>query len=158
MKKAECRRADAFELCWRRLLSHLDCKEIKLVNPKENRFWIFIGRTDVEAEAPILWPPDEKSQLIGKDPGENWGQEEKQAAEDKMIRWCHWINGHEFEQTLGDREGQGSCMLPAAVHGVTRSRTWFKRLNNKQYSINTVKITRSQTKIMKIKQYFYYQK
>ena len=69
IKKAECQRIDAFELwCWRRLSSPLGCKEIKPVNPKENQTWIFIGKTDAEAETPILWPPDEKSWLIGKDP------------------------------------------------------------------------------------------
>ena len=70
------------------LESPLDCKEIKPVNPKGNHSWIFIGRTDAEAEAPILWPPDEESRLIGKDPdaGKDWRQEEKWAAEDEMVR------------------------------------------------------------------------
>ena len=70
--------------------------------------WIFIGRTD--AEAPILWPPDVKSQLIGKDPdaGKDWRQKEKRAVEDEMVGWHHWLNGHESEQTPGDSEGQGS--------------------------------------------------
>ena len=70
------------------LESPLDCKEIKPVNPKGNQHWIFFGRTDAEAETPVLWPPDEKSWLIGKDPdiGKDWGQEEKQVAEDEMIR------------------------------------------------------------------------
>ena len=87
-------RIDAFELWWwRRLLkSPLDSKEIKPVNPKGNQPWIFIGRTDVEAEGPILWPPDAKSQLIGKDPdaGKDWGQEEKGVTVDKMVGW-QWI-------------------------------------------------------------------
>ena len=93
MKKAECRRMDAFELwCWRRLLRvpWTDCKEIKLVNLKGNQSWIFIGRTDAEAEAetPILWPPDTKNWLIGKDPdaGKDWRQEEKGMTEDEMVR------------------------------------------------------------------------
>ena len=79
--------------------SPLDCKEIKLVNPKGNQSWIFIGRTDAEAEAPILWPPHVKSWLIGKDPdaGKDWGQEEKGTTEDEMARWHHWLNGHESE-------------------------------------------------------------
>ena len=80
IKKAECRRIDAFELwCWRRLESPLDCKEVQPVHPKGNQFWIFIGRTDAEAETPILWPPDAKNWLIGKDPdaGKDWRQEEK---------------------------------------------------------------------------------
>ena len=92
------------------LESPLDFKEIKLVNPKGNQSWIFIGRTDAEAEAPTLWPPDVKSQLIRKDSdaGKDWEQEEKGATEDEMVGWHHWLNGHEFEQTPGDSEGQGS--------------------------------------------------
>ena len=79
IKKAESQRTDAFELCWRRLLSPLDCKEIKPINPKGNQAWMFIGRTDAETETLVLWPPDAKNWLIGKDPdaGEDWGQEEK---------------------------------------------------------------------------------
>ena len=85
----------------------LDCKEIKPVHPKGNQPWIFIWRTDTEAEAPILWPPDAKSLLIGKDPdaGKDWGQEEKGATEDEMVSWHHWLNGHDFEQTPGDSGG-----------------------------------------------------
>ena len=84
----------------------LDLKEIKPVNPKGNQSWIFIRRTD--AEAPILWPLDVKSQLTGKDPdaGRDWGQEEKGVTEDEMVGWHHWLNGHESEQTPRDREGQ----------------------------------------------------
>ena len=76
-------------------------KEIKPVNPKGNQPWIFIGRTDAEAEALMLWPPDMKSWLIGKDPdvGKDWGQAEKGMTEDEMVGWCHWLNGHESEQT-----------------------------------------------------------
>ena len=76
-----------------------DSKRIKTVNPKGNQPWIFIGRTDAEAEAPILWPPDVKNQLIGKDPdaGKDWRQEEKETAEDEMVGWHHQLNGHEFE-------------------------------------------------------------
>ena len=87
--------------------SSLDCKEIKLVYPKGNQPWIFIGRTEDEAETPILWPPDMKNQLIGKDPdvGKDWGQEEKGATDDEMVEWQHWLNGDEFDQTLGDSEG-----------------------------------------------------
>ena len=88
----------------------LDSKEIKPVNPEGNQPWIFIGRTDADAEAPILWPPDAKNWLIGKDPdaGKDWGQEEKGVTEDEMVGWHHRLNGHEFEQTLGDGERQGS--------------------------------------------------
>ena len=90
------------------LESPLDCKEIQPVHPKGNQSWIFIGRTDAEAEGPILWPPDAKSWLIRKysDAGKDWRQEEKGVAEDEMIGWHHWLNGHEFEQTQGDSEGQ----------------------------------------------------
>ena len=97
IKKAECWRIAAFELwCWRRLL---DCKEIQPVNPKGNQPWIFIGRTNAEAETPILWPPDVKNWLIGKDPdaGKDWRQEEKGTKEDEMVGWHHQLNGHEFE-------------------------------------------------------------
>ena len=103
IKKAEHWRIDAFEvLCWRTLESPLDSKEIKPVNPKGNQLWIFIGSTD--AEAPILWPPDANSQLIGKDAddGKDWGQKEKGETEDKMVGWHHWLNGHKSEQILGD--------------------------------------------------------
>ena len=117
VKKAEHWRIDTFELwCWRRLDSPLDCKEIKSVNPKGNQPWIFTGRTVADTEAPILGPPGVKSQLIGKDPdaGKDWGQEEKGATKDKMVRWHHWLIGHEFEQPSGDSEGQGSlaCCSP----------------------------------------------
>ena len=90
------------------LESPLDCKEIKQVSPKGNQPWIFIGRTD--AEAPILWPPEAKSQRMGKDPdaGKEWGQEEKRMTEDEMVGWHRRVNGHGFEQTLGDGEGQGN--------------------------------------------------
>ena len=95
------------------LENSLDSKEIKPVNPKGNQSWIFIGRTD--AEAPILWLPDAKSQLMGKDPDaeKDWRQE-KGTTKDEMVGWHHWLNGHKFEQTPGDSEGQGSlvCCSP----------------------------------------------
>ena len=112
------------------LESPLDCKEIKPVSCKGNQSWIFIGRTVAEAEAPILWPPDVKRQLIGKDPdaGKDWKQEEKGMTEDEMARWYHRLNEHEFEQALGAGDGQGN--LSAAVHGVakswTRLSTWTR--------------------------------
>ena len=112
--------------CWTVMLEKtlerpLYCKEIQPVNPKGNQSWIFIERT--EAEAPILWPPDAKSQLIGKDPdaGKDWRQEKKVMTEDKMVGWHHRLNGHEFEKTpemVKDREGW--C---AAVHRVTKNQT-----------------------------------
>ena len=81
------------------LESPLDCKKTKPVNPKGNQFWILIGRTDAEAETPILWSPDAKNWLIWKDPnvGEDWSREEKGVTEDEMVGWHHWLNGHEFE-------------------------------------------------------------
>ena len=88
------------------LESPLDCKKINPVNPKGNQPWIFIGRTDTEAEAPILWPCNE-NWLIGKDPdsGKDWRQEEKGTTEDEMVGWHHWFNGHQFEQTQGNSGG-----------------------------------------------------
>ena len=105
VKKAEHQRIDASKLwCWRRLLSPMDCKEIKPVNPKGNQPRMFIGRTDAEAEVLILWPPDVKNWLIRKDPdsGKDWGHEGKGETEEEMVGWHHWLNGHEFEQTPGD--------------------------------------------------------
>ena len=89
------------------LESPLDCKEIQPVNPKGSQSWIFIGRTDAEAETPTFWPPDVKNWLIGKDPlaGKDWRQEEKGMTEDEMVGWHHWLNRLEFEQTPGDSEG-----------------------------------------------------
>ena len=98
------------------LESPLDCIEIKPVNPKGNQPWTFFGRTDAEAKAPVLQPPDAKSRLIWKypDAGKDWKYEEKGVTEDEMVGWDHRLNGHEFEQALGDGEGQGSlvCCTP----------------------------------------------
>ena len=98
------------------LESPLDCKVITPVNPKGNQSWILAGRTDGEAEAPILWLPAVKIQFIGKDPdaGKDWGQEEKRVTEDKVVGWHHRLNGHEFEQALGDNR-QGSLSRTASV-------------------------------------------
>ena len=114
-KKAEHQRIDIFELwCW--IESPLDCKEIKPVNPKGHQSWIFIGRTDVEAETPILWPPDVKNWFIGKDPDarNDWRQQEKGTAEDDTVRWPHQLDGHEFEQApgVGDVDGRQPCCSP----------------------------------------------
>ena len=100
------------------LYSPLDCKEITPVNPKENQSRIFIGRTDGETEASILRPPDAKSQFIGKDPdaGKDSGLEENGVTEKETVGWHHRLNGLEFEQALGDSEGQGSlaCYSPGS--------------------------------------------
>ena len=103
------------------LESPLDWKEIKSVNPKGNQPWIFIGKTDAEAEAPKLWPPVAKSWLIRKDPdaGKDWRQEEKGMTEDEILRWYHWVDGHEFEWAPGIGDGQES--LVCTDHGVTKS-------------------------------------
>ena len=107
------------------LESPLLSKEIKPVNPKGNQLWIFIGKTDAEAEALILWSRDMKSRLTGKDfdAGKVWGQEEKGVTKNEMVGWHHRLNGHEFEQTLGYGEGQGS--LCTVVYGVTKSWAWL---------------------------------
>ena len=91
------------------LESPLDCKEIQPVHPKWNQSWIFIVKTDVEAETPILWPPDAKKWLIGKDPdaGEDWRCKEKWMTEDEMVGWHHQLEGHEFDQDPGVGDGQG---------------------------------------------------
>ena len=105
--------------------SPLDCKEIQPAHPKGDQSWVFIGITGVEAETPILWPPDAKSWFTGKDPDaeKDWGQKEKGTSEDEMVGWHHWLNGHEFEWTLGVGDGQRS--LRAVIHVVTKNRTWL---------------------------------
>ena len=110
-KKAEPQRIDAFELwCWRRLLKiPWTVRRPNQSILKDIKSWVFIGRTYVEAEIPILWPPHVKSWLIGKDPnaGKDWGQEEKGMTEDEMAGWHHWLYGHESEWTAGVGDGQG---------------------------------------------------
>ena len=105
--------------------SPLDCKEIQPVHPKGNQCWIYIGRTDAEAETPVLWPPDVKNWHIGRDPnaGKDWRWEEKGTTEDEMAGWHHRLDGHEFEQALGVGDGQGSlvCCSP----WVAKSRIWL---------------------------------
>ena len=105
------------------LESPLDSKEIQPVYPKENQSWIFIGRTDAEAETPILWPPDAKNWLIGKDPdaGKDWRLEEKGTTENEMVGWHHHPDVHDSEQVPGVGDEQGPWR--AAVHGVTKSWT-----------------------------------
>ena len=94
------------------LESPSDYREIKPVHPKGGQSWMFIGRTDVEAETPLLWPPDVKNWLFRKDPdaGKDWGQEEKGTTEDEIVGWRHWLNGHAFEQALWNGEGQESLV------------------------------------------------
>ena len=98
------------------LESPLESKEIKPVHPKGNQSWIFIGRTIAETETSVLWPPDTKNWLIGKDPDaeQDRRQEEKVMTENEIIGWHHWLDGHEFEQVPGDGNGQGSlaCYSP----------------------------------------------
>ena len=109
------------------LESPWDCREIQELNPKGNQSWIFIGRTDAKAEAPILWPPYAKNWLLGKDPeaGRDWRQE-KGMTEDEMVGWHHWLNGHEFEQALGVGNGQGSlvCCSPWGGKELDTMRNW----------------------------------
>ena len=125
------------------LESPLDCKNTKQINPKGNQSWVSIGRTDDEAEAPIHLPPDAKNWLIGKDPdaGEDWRQEEKGMTEDEMVGWHHRLSRHEFEQALGDGEGQGSlgCCRPCSCKD---SNTTERLKNNKAKStkINKLKL------------------
>ena len=113
------------------LESPLDCMEIKPVNPKENQSWLLTGRTDAEAEAPILWPADKKNWLTGKDPdaGGDWGQEEKGTTEDEIVGWHHQLNRPEFEQAPGVGDGQGSlaCHSPWG-HKESDTTEWLKWL------------------------------
>ena len=110
IKKAEHQRIYAFDLwCWRRPLSPLNCKEIQLVHSRGDQPWVFFGMNDAKAETPVLWPPNAKSWLIGKDSdaGRDWGQEEKGTTEDEMAGWHHRLNRREFEWTPGVGDGQG---------------------------------------------------
>ena len=116
------------------LESPLDCKDIQPVHPKRGQSWVFIGRTDVEAETPIFWPPDAKSWLIWKDPdaGKDWGQE-KGTTEDEMVGWHHQLNGHGFRWTPGVGDGQGGLAC-CSSWGCTESDT-TEQLNWTELSI-----------------------
>ena len=105
------------------LESPLDCKEMQPVHPKGNQSWLFIRRTDAEAETPVLWPPDAKNWLIWRDPdaGKDWRREEKGTTEDETAGWHHWLNGHKFEQDPGVGDGHGSLVW--CTHGVTKKWT-----------------------------------
>ena len=129
VKKAECRRIDAFELwCWRRLLRvpwiarRSNQSILKEISP-----WDSFGRNDAKAETPVLWPPHVKSWLIGKDSdaGRDWGQEEKGTTQDEMAGWHHWLDGRKSDWTPG--VGEGSEAWRAVIHGVAKSWT---RLSN----------------------------
>ena len=110
------------------LESSLDCKEIQPVHPKGHQSWVFTGKTDVEAETPILWPPDAKNWIIGKDrdSGKDGGQEEKGTTEDETVGWHHWLDGHEFEQALDIDDGHGdlACCSPWVVKSRTKLSNW----------------------------------
>ena len=135
IKKAERWRIDAFELwCWRRLL------RVSWTARRSNQSIlkeIFIGRSDVEAETPVLWPPDSKNWLIGKAPdaGNDWRQE-KGMTEDEMVGWHHWLDGYEFEQALGVGDGQGR--LVCLVHGVTKSQTRLSGWTELNYTVHGI--------------------
>ena len=116
--------------------SPLGCKELQQVNPRGNQSWIFIGRTDAEAETPILWPPDAKNWLIGKDSdaGKDWRQEKKGMTEDEMVGWHHQLDGHEFEQDSGVGDGQWSlaCYSPWGCKELGMIE-WLNWLNENYY-------------------------
>ena len=126
IKKAECRRIDAFEL-----ESPLDCKEIKPINPKGNQSWIFIERADAEAEAPILWPPEVKNWLIGKDPdaGKDWRQEEKGITEDEAVGGHHRFDGLEFDQAPGVGDTTGKPGVLQSLGSQRGGHDWVTELN-----------------------------
>ena len=126
-----CRMTISFWFVW-------DSKKTKPVHPKGNQSWILIGTTDAEAEAPILWPPDVKNWLSGKDPdaGKDWRQEKKWTTEDEMVGWHHWLNRHEFEQAPGIGDGQGrlACCSPWGKKESTQLSNWTDLL------VSTVKV------------------
>ena len=116
-----------------------ECKKIKPVNPKGNQFWIFTGRKDAEAEAPILWPHDVKTWLNRRDPeaGKDWRQDEKGTTEDKMVGWHHGLNRHAFEQAPGDGEGQGSLASMQSIGSQRVEYDWTIQQQQKWFNSNT---------------------
>ena len=142
----------------RTLESPLDRKEIKPVNPKGSQPWILIGRTDAEAEAPMLWPPDANTWLTGNDPdpGEDWRQKEKIVTEDEMVGWHHRFNGHELGQTLGDGEGQESLVCCSLWGHKELDTAW--RLNNKACEYLILHYVVVSINIIKIYQYIWREK
>ena len=134
VKKAECWRIDAFEVwCWRRLLKVSWTARRSSQSILKEQSWVFIGRTDAEAETPVLWPPHVKSWLVGKDPdpGRDWGQEEKGMTEDEMAGWHHWLNAHEFGWTPGVGDGQG---------GLECCDSWSRKQSDKTERLNWTEI------------------
>ena len=121
------------------LESPLDCKEIQPAHPKGDQSWVFIGRTDVEAETPILWPPDVKSWVIWKDPdaGKDWGQEEKGTTEDEMVGWHHQHNGHGSGWTPGVGDGQGG--LACCVSWGRKELGMTEQLNGTEFNKNRLR-------------------
>ena len=122
------------------LESPLDCKEIQPVHPKGDQSWVFVGRIDAEAETLVLWPPDGKSWLIGKDPdaGKDWGQKVKGMTEDEIVGWHHWHNGHEFEQVLGDGEWTGRPGILRFMGLQRDRRDWATELNWTELSFTSL--------------------
>ena len=122
------------------LESPLDCKEIQPVHPKGDQSWVFVGRIDAEAETLVLWPPDGKSWLIGKDPdaGKDWGQKVKGMTEDAIVGWHHWHNGHEFEQVLGDGEWTGRPGILRFMGLQRDRRDWATELNWTELSFTSL--------------------
>ena len=126
------------------LESPLNCKEIKPVNPIGNQSWIFLGRTDDEAATVILWSPDAKYWLTGKDPdaGKDWRWEEKGLTEDEMVGWHHWLNGHEFKQALRVGDGQGSLACCSPWDGkelnTTERLNWNGKIGSCAFFSNTM--------------------
>ena len=122
----------------------LGLQGVKPVNPKENQSWLLIGRTDAEVEAPILWPPDVKNRLIGKDSeaGKDWRREEEGTIEDEMVGWHHRLNGHEFEPASGVGDGQGSlaCFSPWVAKSQTQLSNWTELNWNGVQRWNSVSI------------------
>ena len=115
---------------WRRLENPWNCKEIQPVHPKVNQLWILIKRTNAEAEAPILWPPDAKTCLMAKDPdtGKDW-RKKKGSAEDEIFRCHHWFNGHEFKQTPGNSEGQSrACCSPCGYRELVTEQQYINKI------------------------------
>ena len=139
MKKVEHRRIDVFVqkhvlmfvLLEKTLESPLDCKEIQPVHPKGDQYWVFIGRTDAEAETPIIWPPHVKSWLIGKDSdaGRDWGPVEKGMTGDEMVGCNHWLNGHEFGWTPGVDDGEGGLVCCDSWSGKESDTSDWTELN-----------------------------